>query len=87
MTDKLEWMPINPCTPDCIHQGDFCPSHFGCGEYLKYEAEISAQKKLLEYLIKQIAILLNAEKDIASRSSYKLIIDVLNRMLKQIEVK
>ena len=47
-----EWMPVNPCTPECRQRDNYCPpkSRFGCEDYHVYKGEVEYQKKLLEYL-------------------------------------
>jgi len=51
-----EWMPVNPCTPECRQRDNYCPpkSRFGCEDYHVYKGEVEYQKKLLEYQRNQV---------------------------------
>jgi len=81
MTD---WKPVNLCTDDCKSRDSYCPprNRFGCASYERYQGEIDAQRKLLEYLLTQT---LRVDTD----RGYLHIIDPaeVEEMLKELEEK
>jgi hypothetical protein len=74
-----EWMPYNPCIPECKDRDCYCPPYnrFGCTSQKEYMAEKDAQRKLLEYLI----------NGINNRGGVPFYQDDLKSMLKQLGVK
>jgi hypothetical protein len=75
----IDWMPVNPCTPDCKGRDSYCPprNRFGCEAYKCYESEVYAKRKLLEYLIAEKECYLHSERIIYTAD--------IRYMLKQLE--
>jgi hypothetical protein len=48
-----EWMPVNPCHPECPTKDGHCPpnSRFPCETRKEYDAAVDAQRKVIGYLI------------------------------------
>jgi len=72
-----EWMTVNPCRPDCPTKDGHCPpnSRFPCEMRREFDAEVEAQRKLLEYLYKRVS-----DGDWISATAIK-------QMLNQLEAK
>jgi hypothetical protein len=49
-----EWIPANPCLPDCPSRDGHCPpnSRFPCETRKEYDAAVDGQRILLQYLIR-----------------------------------
>lgn len=72
---QVEWMPENPCTPECFsYWKGKCKDGGRCDSFTAYMKLVEAQKKLLEY-----------EKAVVIHQGRSLSYKQIESMLKQLE--